>query len=130
MVLDARPAAYLRAIPGGSARLARQYEGIREGIRQRGWPAPELYVEQLADRSQAGGPALARLQTAIVRGCHHGLLIADPAVYMNPDAGFLGLLFACTRHGVEVGLLLPPALADGLTYQPSGTYEGIWSTGR
>jgi hypothetical protein len=130
MDLHARPAAYLRAAPGRSARLARQHQAVQEGIRQRGWPAPELYIEQLTDRVQTGGPALARLQTAIVRGCHNGLLIADPAVFMNPDAGILGLLFTCTRHGVEVGLLLPPALADGLAYRPSAANENIRSAGR
>jgi hypothetical protein len=114
MVAGVRPAAYVRVVQGRSAHLARQHHAVREGARQRGWPEPEIYAEYLADGAQGGGRALARLQAAVMRGCHNGLLIADPAAFMNPGAELLGLLFVCTRQGVEVGLLLPSAIAEGL----------------
>jgi hypothetical protein len=55
----------------------------------------------------------ARLAEAVLEGQHRGLLVACPFLLMRPGSEFMGLLFACTRLGVEVGFLLPGAV-EGL----------------
>jgi hypothetical protein len=91
-----RPAAYIRAAPGDDADLARQHEAVAEGARQRGWPPPAVYAgddPDLADR-------------------HAPLLITDPGAVTGTATHLMGLLLRCTRNGVVVGFLLPPAPAD------------------
>jgi hypothetical protein len=58
------------------------------------------------------GPALARLEAAIEAGRHDALLITDPGAVTGTATHLMRLLFRCTRLGVVVGFLLPPALDD------------------
>jgi hypothetical protein len=112
MTSPQHPAAYIR-IPGAWARHTMMQEA-----RQRGWPAPEIYAEdeRAADRSY--GPALHRLEAAIVAGRHDALLMAAPG-----DPGLLmRLLSHCTKHGVAVSFLPGPAAsASGAAPAPAGT---------
>jgi len=111
MGLAAAPAAYLRVMRGDAARLAWQRRAAVEAAHERGWADPVLYTEHAEEVWQAGGPALARLREAVLDGQHGGLLVACPFLLMRPGSEFMGLLFACTRLGVEVGFLMPPAVA-------------------
>ncbi len=106
-----RPAAYVRAGRGDAA-LAWQREAVAEGARQRGWPPPTVYVEDKADLADGLAPALARLEGAIEAGRHDALLITDPGAVNGTATHLMGLLFRCTRNGVVVGFLLPPAVSD------------------
>jgi hypothetical protein len=108
----ARPAAYIRATRGDDGDLARQRAAIADGARQRGWPPPTVYAEEGLDLAGEHAPALARLQAAIEAGRHDALLITDPGAVTGTATHLMGLLFRCTRNGVVVGFLLPPALAD------------------
>lgn len=105
------PAAYIRTAFGGDADITRYREAAAEGARQRGWPPPQVYAEPpgLAD---GYGPALARLETAIVDGRHDALLITDPGAVTGTATYLLRLLFRCTHAGVTVGFLVPPENAD------------------
>jgi hypothetical protein len=107
----ARPAAYIRSAFADGADLARHHEAVAEGARQRGWPEPEVYAED-PGLAEGYGPALAWLEAAIEAGRHDGLLITDPGAVTGTATHLMRLLFRCTRHGVVVGFLLPPAL-DG-----------------
>lgn len=106
----ARPAAYIRATRG-DADLSRQRAAVANGARQRGWPPPSVYAED-GDLAGEQAPALARLQAAIEAGRHDALLITDPGAVTGTAMHLMGLLLRCTRNGVVVGFLLPPALAD------------------
>jgi hypothetical protein len=102
MTSPRHPAAYVR-IPGAWARHTMVHEAG-----QRGWPAPEIYAED--ERASAGryGPALDRLEAAIVAGRHDALLMAAPG-----DPGLLfRLLSRCTKHGVAVSFLPGPAASS------------------
>jgi hypothetical protein len=99
MTSPRHPAAYIR-IPGAWAR----HTMVREAS-QRGWPAPEIYAEDEPGTDGSYGPALHRLEAAIVAGRHDALLIAAPG-----DPGLLmRLLSHCTTHGVAVSFLPGPA---------------------
>jgi Resolvase, N terminal domain len=111
MLDRSRPAAYIR-VGRGNAGLARQREAATEGARQRGWPAPTVYVEDPADLAVGRAPALARLEAAIEVGQHDALLITDPGAVTGMASHLLELLYRCTRNGVTVGFLLPPAPTD------------------
>jgi hypothetical protein len=100
----ARPAAYIRAARD-AADLAHQRQAVADGAAQRGWPTPCIYLEHHADVAADRAPALAALAAAVEAGRHDALLIAKPAV---PLTQLMSLLMRCTRHGVTVGLLLPP----------------------
>jgi hypothetical protein len=106
-----RPAAYLRVTRGDAVRLAWQERAAGAGARERGWPDPVLYTDCVAEVGQAAGPVLGQLREAVLEGRHGGLLVACPFVVMGPGSEFMGLLFACTRLGVEVGFLLPAGVA-------------------
>jgi hypothetical protein len=99
MTTPRRPAAYVR-IPGAWARHA-----MTQAARERGWPAPTIYAED--DRGPDGsyGPALDRLEAAVVAGRHDALLVAAP----GQPGKLMGLLSRCTRHGVTVSFLPGPA---------------------
>jgi Resolvase, N terminal domain len=107
-----RPAAYVRATPGHDTDLARHRAAATEGTRQRGWPPPVIYTENGIDLAAGHAPALASLEAAIEAGRHDALLIAEPGAVYRPAPHLLRLLQRCTRHGVTVGFLLPPAPAD------------------
>ena len=81
MAQPRHPAAYLRAAPGEDpGALARQHQAVAEAARQRAWPEPVVYSDDdpgLADRY---GPALARLEAAIVARRHDALLLAGPGM--------------------------------------------------
>jgi hypothetical protein len=110
MTSPRHPAAYIR-IPGAWARHTMMQEA-----RQRGWPAPEIYAEDERAAGRSYGPALDRLEAAIVTGRHDALLIAAP-----DDPGLLmRLLSHCTKHGVAVSFLPGPAAsASGAAPAPA-----------
>jgi hypothetical protein len=124
-----RPAAYIRAVRGGDSGgdgdLARQHEAVADGARQRGWPPPTVYVEDDSDPGDGHAPALLRLEAAIEAGRHDALLITDPGAVTGTATHLTGLLSRCTRHGVVVGFLLPPALADTGVADPRLPTEDI-----
>jgi|SRR6185437_4633495 len=107
----ARPAAYIRARRGDQDELARQREAVADGSRQRGWPPPVIYAENEADLAAGHAPELARLAAAIEGGRHDALLITEPGAVFGTAPHLLDLLARCSRNGVTVGFLLPPALA-------------------
>jgi hypothetical protein len=99
MTSPRHPAAYVR-IPGAWARHTMTQEA-----HQRGWPAPQIYAEEDRTADWRYGPALDRLEAAIVAGRHDALLMAAPG-----DPGLLmRLLSHCTKHGVAVSFLPGPA---------------------
>ncbi len=107
MAQPRHPAAYLRAGPGADpGALARQHQVVAEAARQRAWPAPVVYSDDdpgLADRY---GPALAKLEAAIVAGRHDALLLAGPGMASGSmPALLMRLLFDCTKNGVTVEIL-------------------------
>jgi hypothetical protein len=122
--LALRPAAYLRVARGDGVRLAWQQRAAVEGARDRGWADPVLYTEYVTDVWQAGGPAFERLREAVLEGRHGGLMLACPFLLMRPGSELMGLLFACTRLGVEVGFLLPAGV-EGLP-AGAGAPAGPW----
>jgi hypothetical protein len=121
MGLSVRPAAYLRVVRGDAVRLGWQRRAAVAGAHERGWADPVLYTEYVADMWQAGGPVLGELRDAVLEGRHNGLMVACPFLLMRPGGELMGLLFACTRLGVEVGFLLPA----GVEGVPSGA--GAWA---
>jgi hypothetical protein len=112
-----RPAAYIRAAPG-SNELARLRAAIAEGASQRGWPPPAVYAEGDADLEAGHTPALALLEAAIEGGRHDALLITDPGAVTGAASYLMGLLHRCTRNGVIVGFLLPPAQPPAAAVPP------------
>ncbi len=104
------PAAYIRS-GLGDANLAGQHKAVAEAARQRGWPRPTVYAEDQDDLDDGRAPALARLESAIEVGRHDALLIADPGAVTAAASDLMNLLFRCTRNGVAVGFVLPPATA-------------------
>ena len=109
MARRARPAAYIRARRGGERGLARQRQAVADGSRQRGWPPPVIYAEDDADLAGGHAPELTRLAAAIEAGRHDALLITDPGAVFGTAPHLMDLLARCTRNGVTVGFLLPPA---------------------
>jgi hypothetical protein len=124
MGLAGRPAAYLRVVRGDGVRLAWQQRAAIDGARERGWADPVPYTEYVADTWQAGGPAFGRLRDAVLEGRHGGLMLACPFLLMRPGSELMGLLFACTRLGVEVGFLLPAGV-QGVPHG-AGASAGPW----
>jgi hypothetical protein len=115
----ARPAAYIRAARD-AADLAHQRQAVADGAAQRGWPTPSIYLEHRADVAAGRAPALAALAAAVEAGRHDALLIAKPVV---PLTQLMSLLMRCTRHGVTVGLLLPPPAEPPVTVPSPGRSE-------
>ena len=106
----ARPAAYIRAASSDEDGLARQREAVADGSRQRDWPPPVIYAEDDADLAAGHAPELTRLAAAIKAGRHDALLITEPGAVFGTAPHLVDLLQGCTRNGVTVGFLLPPAL--------------------
>lgn len=116
-----RPAAYICAAGSGPDAQSAQQRAIAAHARQQGWPAPTVYAEPddppgADDRSgpdsgpRAGtGTALAALVAAISTGRHDAVLLTASAAGSDASADLRGLLQRCTRHGVAVHLVLPPA---------------------
>jgi hypothetical protein len=125
MTSPRHPAAYIR-VPGASARRAMLLEAG-----QRGWPAPEIYAEDEPAADDSYGPALHRLEAAIVAGRHDALLMSAPG-----DPGLLmRLLSHCTKHGVAVSFLPgagPIAAGSGPAHESRGisaTVSGATGSG-
>ena len=108
------PAAYLRAAHGsGPDTLARQHAAVTEAANWRGWPTPMVYADHTVLRLADGyGPALARLEAAISAGRHDTLLLAGPETVSGNPARLMRLLTSCTKQGVAVEILGPPAPHD------------------
>jgi len=106
-----RPAAFIRAVPGSATgATARERQAVADAARQRGWPAPTVYV----DDDGPDDTALMRLEAAIVAGRHDVLMLAGQgAVSDGGPALLMKLLLACTKNGVIVELLPPPLTAGG-----------------
>lgn len=117
MVPPRCPAAYVRG--------AGDWPVLAEAAVRRSWPVPVVYGER---PGQAGGgrPALGRLQTAVGRGRHDGLLVVLPGLLGNA-LWLMGLLRSCTRHGVTVGFV-PPGLGPGASEIGAGPGLSRWLT--
>jgi len=111
MTSRTRPAAYIRAAGDDHDALAWQRQAVGEGSRERGWPPPKVYAEDDADLAAGRAPELARLAAAIEAGRHDALLITEPGAVFGTAPHLIDLLGRCSRAGVTVGFLLPPALA-------------------
>ena len=113
MTQPRHPAAYVRAAPGaGASALARHHRAVVETAHQRGWPAPVIYADDDPGLADQPGPALARLEAAIVAGRHDALLLAGPGVVGgSAPALLMRLLLGCTKNGATVELL-PSAPAE------------------
>ena len=105
------PAAYLRATQGSApGTLARQRAAVAEAASGRGWQTPTVYADDDVPQLAGGyGPALARLEAAISAGRHDTLLLAGPATVRGAHGRLMRLLASCTKHGVAVEVLGPPA---------------------
>ena len=119
-----RPAAYIRVGLGGDADLSRHREAVAQGARQRGWAPPAVYTEA-PQVAEGHGPALGRLEAAIEAGRHDALLITDPGAVTSQAQHLMRLLLRCTRRGVVVGFLIPPALdgCDVMARPPAGAAD-------
>ncbi|HTT51937.1 MAG TPA: hypothetical protein VMH35_11105 [Streptosporangiaceae bacterium] len=109
------PAAYLRAARGSApGTLTRLHAAVAEAAHWRGWPAPMVYADNNVPHLADGyGPALARLEAAISAGRHDRLLLAGPATVSGNPARLMRLLSACTKQGVAVEIIGPPAETAG-----------------
>ena|SRR5438067_9861386 len=96
------PAAYVRR-PSDWAALA-------EAAARRGWPVPMIYCDG-PGMAAGAGLALGRLQAAVTRGRHDGLLMPLPGMLGNPP-WLMCLLRSCTCHGVTVSFV-PTSPAPG-----------------
>ncbi len=119
MAERACPAAYIRGAQSDDAGLARQRDAVAEGSRQRGWPPAVVYAEDDADLAGGRAPELARLAAAIEAGRHDAVLITEPGGVFGTAGHLMDLLARCTRNGVSVGFLLPPAPAGPPVMQPA-----------
>ncbi len=111
MAQPSPPAAYLRAAQDSAlGTLARQHAAVAEAANWRGWQTLTIYADDNVPYLADGyGPALARLEAAISAGRHDALLLAGPATVSGNPARLMRLLACCTRHGVAVEILGPPA---------------------
>jgi hypothetical protein len=83
---------------------------VAEAAHWRGWPTPTVYADDNVPHLADGyGPALARLEAAISAGRHDTLFLAGPATVSGNPARLMRLLSSCTKHGVAVEILGPPA---------------------
>ncbi len=110
MTSPRHPAAYLRSAGAWAT------HAMMDEARRRGWPAPEIYAEDERAADGTYGPALQRLEAAIVAGRHDALLMAAPA---DPSL-LMRLLSHCTKHGAAVSFLPGgQAVAAPLSITPS-----------
>ena len=118
MTIAKRPAAYIGSPARSDDGVLAEQQALAHAARQRGWPAPAIYADDDGARQVGGcGPALGKLEAAIIAGRHDGLLMATPGTLGNP-APLMRLLSHCTRHGVTVSFV-PPSLPAARTRQPS-----------
>ena len=96
------PAAYLQR-PG-------DWPALAEAAARRGWPVPAIYCDG-PGMAAGAGLAVGRLQAAVSRGCHDGLLMPLPGMLGNPP-WLMCLLRSCTCHGVTVSFV-PTSPAPG-----------------
>ena len=82
-----------------------------------------MYTEDDADLAGGRAPELARLAAAIEAGRHDALLITEPGAVFGTAGHLMDLLARCTRNGVTVGFLLPPAPAGPPVMQPAAAAE-------
>jgi hypothetical protein len=102
----AHPAAYLYEGHNAADTAARRHAAAaRAG--QLGWPAPVIYLDHESDLTAGRTPALDTLADAIEAGRHDALLIGTRAAFAAATP-LIALLVRCSRHGVTVGLQLPP----------------------
>jgi DNA invertase Pin-like site-specific DNA recombinase len=112
MTRPRNPAAYVCGLHASDvgALVLRQH-ALAEAASRRGWPVPEIYTdEDDPGRPDGASPALDRLATAISAGRHDALIISGlSSISGGPACLLTRLLFRCTRHGVSVEFLTPPA---------------------
>jgi hypothetical protein len=110
MSVPMRPAAYLRvASHRGAPPAARQREAIVEVARQRGWPQPVVYTDEVPAQTDGYGPGLALLSAAVGAGRHDAVIMSGPGVIGGNPARLMAFLFRCTNNGVAVEFAVPPA---------------------
>jgi len=121
-----RPAALICAAPGsGPDAMTRERQAVTEAARQRGWPAPAVYADE---EPGPAGPALRRLEAAIVAGRHDALILGCGGVASGGGpVPLMKLLFACTKNGVRVELLPPVPPPPGLS---PGERRGVLARAR
>jgi hypothetical protein len=90
--------------PAAYVRRPTDWPALAEAAARRGWPVPMIYCDGPGTAADAG-LALGRLQAAVTRGCHDGLLMPLPGMPGNPP-WLMGLLRSCTCHGVTVSFVL------------------------
>ncbi|HTP15366.1 MAG TPA: recombinase family protein [Streptosporangiaceae bacterium] len=110
MTMAERPAAYIGGPSCSDDGVLADRQAMAQAARQRGWPAPAIYADDGPGQAGRPGPALGRLEAAVIAGRHDGLLVAVPGTLGNP-APLMRLLSHCTRHGVTVSFV--PPLAAG-----------------
>lgn len=124
MTVPMRPAAYVRVAPGSSGRvMARKHRAIARYAREQGWPEPAIYADEGPNTADGGGPALAALSDAIGGGRYDALLITGPGMISAAPEYLMSFLFRCTRHGVAVEFLHPPAPRRGTVAPPAPAAE-------
>ena len=105
MTIAKRPAAYIGGPADSDQGVLADRQAMAQAARQRGWPAPAIYADDDGTRPANGsGPALDRLEAAIIAGRHDGLLVATPGRLGNPRS-LMRLLSHCTQHGVTVSFV-------------------------
>lgn len=90
--------------PAAYARHAGEGLMLAEAAVCRGWPVPVVYAEAPGTAGELVA-ALIRLEAAVCRGRHDGLLLRLPGL-LGDAPWLMGLLRLCTRHGVPVGVVL------------------------
>jgi hypothetical protein len=98
--------------PAAYARGAGDWPAMAEAAARRGWPVPMLYCDG-PGMAAGAGLAVGRLQAAVDRGCHDGLLMPWSAMFGNPP-WLMRLLRLCTSQGVTV------------SFVPAGSGPGRW----
>jgi hypothetical protein len=89
--------------PAAYVRRAGDWPAMAEAAARRGWPVPTLYCDG-PGMAAGAGLAVGRLQAAVGRGCHDGLLIPWSAMFGYPP-WLMRLLRSCTSQGVTVSFV-------------------------
>jgi hypothetical protein len=73
MTIAKRPAAYIGGPAGSDDGALAERQAMAQAARQRGWPAPAIYADDGPPQVGGSGPALGRLEAAVIAGRHDGL---------------------------------------------------------
>jgi hypothetical protein len=89
--------------PAAYVRRAGDWPALAEAAVSRGWPVPTIYCDG-PGMAAGAGLAVGRLEAAVCRGRHDGLLMPLPGMFGNPP-WLMRLLRLCTCHGVTVSFV-------------------------